>query len=105
MGGGSGYVSFAGAVESSSRTHVAVSLSHRRRMRAGTPAAIVAAGTSPRTTEFAPMTAPSPIRAPGKIAAPSPIQTFFPIETEPVTDSGRRFGLTPGAESIPGPAP
>ena len=53
--------------------------SSKRRTRAGTPAQTERAGSSPRTTAFAPITAPSPIRAPRRTVALAPIHTFGPI--------------------------
>lgn len=47
--------------------------------RAGTPAAIVLAGTSFITTAPASIIAPSPIVTPGKTVTFAPSQTFLPI--------------------------
>jgi hypothetical protein len=52
-------------------------------IRAGMPTAVQPAGTSHRTTAFAPIFAPSPIVKPPRILAPAPISTPAPITGAP----------------------
>src|SRR5580704_14515227 len=59
---------------------------------AGAPATIVFAGTTPRTTEFAPTIAPAPIVAGPRMIELSPTQTFSPMMTGPPPPSSRWAG-------------
>src|ERR1700733_6801509 len=63
---------------------------------AGAPATIVFGGTTPPTTEFAPIIAPPPIVAGPMITELSPTHTFSPITTGPPPPSKRWAGASSG---------
>src|SRR5262249_34595427 len=59
-------------------THLFAPCAARLMIRAGTPAAVAAAGTSRTTTAFAPTTASSPTNTGPSTFAPAPTSTRFP---------------------------
>src|SRR6185312_10497675 len=91
---GSGGVALAhDSVRSFSSTHPSPS-THRRTIRAGTPATTQRSGTSPRTTAPAATTTCSPICVPGRITALAPSQLPEPMRTAASVGHWRPIGST-----------